>query len=338
MLILLAAAAALGTAPFERGYGDWILVCDNIRTCTAKSAFDEAAEHDVDLSGLLVMVTRQAGPRETPAVDVSAVEDDDIEGPLRLDGRPIVGRASAGTLKGAEAAAFLRAIRNGAALTAGAGPKALGASLAGLSAALLAMDEAQGRVGGVTALARPGPRPAAAVPPPPPTPVVHRMAGEPPPLEAPAKLAAAVRRAKAKELKDAECDAARADTDEAEPLMATEAVVTLFCRMAAYQGPSISYRVPRDRPAAARRLILPPLPGRKASDDDGEYIDGGYDPKRATYSMSAKGRGLADCGVSASWTFDGRDFHLSSVSEQERCAGGDHEWPTTWVTREVVGP
>ena len=331
-----AAAAVLGVAPFEHGYKDWILICDNLRGCTAKSVADEASRSGADVSGLMITVTRAAGPGGTPAVEMALIEDGDAKGRLLLDGREIPRRPLDETLKGVEAEAFLRLIRDGKTLTLGSGDKAPGASLAGLAAALLAMDEAQGRIGTVTALARLGPKPPSAVPPAPAVPVVRRMAGEPPALRNGAALAAAVRRARRPALAAADCDLTRTDADEAQPLTDTEAVVSLFCSLGAYQGPVMAFRVPRDRPAAARLLVLPPLPGETDSDGDGLYVEGTYDPKQATYLMSARGRGLGDCGESATWTFDGRDFHLSGVNRQERCGGGDRDWPTIYDTRVVV--
>ena len=44
----------------------------------------------------------------------------------------------------------------------------------------------------------------------------------------------------------------------------------------------------------------------------------------------AKGRGLADCGMSASWTWDGRMFRLTSYRSLEECRGAP---PGTWLSR-----
>ena len=58
---------------------------------------------------------------------------------------------------GAQVRTFLDAVRNGAQMKAGTGEEAPTASLAGLSAALLLIDETQGRLGTKTALLRRGP-------------------------------------------------------------------------------------------------------------------------------------------------------------------------------------
>ncbi len=68
----------------------------------------------------------------------------------------------------------------------------------------------------------------------------------------------------------------------------------------------------------------------------GEYGSADYDPATATFSTSAKGRGIADCGESASWVFDGKDFHLAEATWQDRCGGGSAgDWPVIWRSRTV---
>ena len=146
-----------------------------------------------------------------------------------------------------------------------------------------------------------------------------------------------MRRARSKDLKDQDCDPSHAEFDEAEPLTATEALVILSCSNAAYQGNSLAYRVPRNRPEAARLLVMPapPTQPRDETPGDGDYVDPEYDPQTAVFASSAKGRGLADCGASTEWTFDGRDFHVSAFAEQARCGGAAGDWPTVYRTRAV---
>ena len=51
-------------------------------------------------------------------------------------------------------------------------------------------------------------------------------------------------------------------------------------------------------------------------------------------SHFAKGRGLADCGESAAWAFDGQDFRLQRYHRLGWCRGGNPgDWPTLWRTR-----
>ena len=53
----------------------------------------------------------------------------------------------------------------------------------------------------------------------------------------------------------------------------------------------------------------------------------------ATLSYSNKGRGVGDCGDSATWRFDGNNFVLASYSSLNRCGGVlPDDWPVYWRT------
>jgi hypothetical protein len=284
-------------------------------------------------------MTRAAGAAGALTLDLSREEGALDVARLRLDGKPFAAgpwkrdRSSA-SLEGLAALAALRALRDGRVLSLADGSKdPPGASLAGFAAAMLAVDEAQGRLGGVTAIARPGPAPAASVPPPPPLPVIV-AAPRPPPLRDAKAFAAAVRHARAADLKAEDCDPTHARYDEAKPLSATEAVVILSCTNAAYQGSALVYVAPVAAPAQARPLAPPPLPGApKNEPPDNRLVDPEYEVDTATLSSSAKGRGLADCGESMAWTYDGKAFRPSAYGAQGRCGGGaPGEWPGLWRT------
>ena len=346
-LVLIAAPAAadgLGAPPVYREIKDWVLACDNTRVCFAK--YDPADEGAG--GGGYLSISRDPGPAGALVVSLEADEDGAVPDPhsLRLDGRPLAGGAAwtadaedqTATLSGDAALAFLRSI---------AGSKALGysngllgtptVSLSGMTAVLLAMDEDQGRLGGQTALARPGAKPAAAVPAPLPVPVLH---GTPPtkPFAGGAAFAAQVRRTQAALLARHECENDVLSADHADALNDREALVTLGCVRGAYQTSVLVFRAPRDAPRKASQVILPLQPTLNAADtppeDRGEYVaEDGWDAKSATFAESARGRGLADCGQSSEWVFDGSRFHLASFSRLDRCGGGPPgDWPTLYRT------
>lgn len=332
-------AAALAAVPLQRELKDWTATCDNLRSCTLKALPPFLSE---EKAGLEVSIHRDAGGRSALTVTLAVLEGALDGRALQLDGRPLAApwrsdTDGGGVMLGGDAAlAFLRNVKNGRALTLGPpGPETPRASLSGLAAALLVADEAQGRIGTVTAIARPGPAPASTVPAPPPLPVVF-AAPPPPPLKNGAALAAAVRRAKTADLKSADCQADAASADEAEPLTAADAVVTLGCLRGAYQQSVLAYRAPRGAPGRATVLDLPPAPGARGDAESRRYhTEGGYDPQEATFVESGKGRGLADCGESSDWTFDGRRFVASGHAAQERCGGQPGDWPTVYRTRTV---
>jgi hypothetical protein len=334
-------AAPPPAAPLYREIGDWILGCDNARACVAKAVPDDQGPNAAQ-SGY-VRVTRAGGPAGAIKVWIGA--DDPFAPAVRLDGRPTPGAWTAGTgddnaggfvLQGEAAAAFLRAIRSGQSLRLAAGHTPPTVSLKGLAAVLLAMDDAQGRVGTVTALARPGPASASAVPPPDALPML-RAAPPPPPLTNGEALIAAVRQSQAAVLKDQDCDSedTAGEADAAVPLNRDEAVVLIGCLTGAYQGSQLAFRIPRSAPQNARLLVLPTppvLPKEEAG--GGLYAEAAYDPAKARFVSAGRGRGAGDCGLSLAWVFDGQAFHLSDLAYQERCGGGaPGDWPTLYRSR-----
>ncbi|MDR3512487.1 MAG: DUF1176 domain-containing protein [Caulobacteraceae bacterium] len=335
-------AEVRGAAPVYREIKDWVLACDNTRVCFAR--YDPAAD---GAGGGYLSIAREPGPAGGLTLSLEVVDGDGAPSPasLRLDGRPIGAlpwtldpAAQTATLQGPAAAGLVRALKDGSRLAYSPARGAPFVSLAGMKAALLAMDEDQGRLDGETALIRTGPRPASAVPAGPPLPVV-RASPTPDNLPDAAAFAAAVRRARADVLRQHECEPEAASNDEAHALGPGEALVMLGCINAAYQGSVVALRAPRNAPAKARVLVLPlpPTadPANITPDVVGEYVGADWDEKTASFSESSKGRGLADCGSSSTWTFDGKAFQLTQYNALTRCGGGPPgDWPTiyrAWV-------
>jgi hypothetical protein len=199
------------------------------------------------------------------------------------------------------------------------------------------MDQDQGRLDGVTALARPGPKPASAVPAALAVPTLH-AAPAAKPLAGAAAFAAEVRKVQAGLLRQHECDDGMTHDDKAAALNDQDAIVLLGCVQGAYQASVMTFRAPRAAPQKAVQLIMPIQPTMKPSDippgASGEYVaEDGWDPKSATFVESAKGRGMADCGQSSQWVFDGVQFRIASFSRLDRCSGGPPgDWPTLYRT------
>jgi hypothetical protein len=241
------------------------------------------------------------------------------------------------TLQGANALAFIRAIRDGGKLAYSEGKDAPFISLGGRKAALLITDDDQGRLGNVTALIRVGVKPASAVLPALPVPVVHARPTTDN-LPGPAAFAAAVRRGARAALEAHDCEAEAASNDEAHALDATTALVMIGCIDGAYQSSVITFIAPRAAPLLAHLLVMPPQPtidpANERADVRGEYVSGDWDAARASFSESSKGRGVADCGSSSTWTFDGHGFRLTAYSALDRCGGGPPgDWPTLYRAR-----
>jgi hypothetical protein len=202
-----------------------------------------------------------------------------------------------------------------------------------MSAALLLVDDVQGRIGTRGALLRRGDRPDSAVPLAPALPVLHRPRLASPLADSEAtRLAAAVRRARASVLADRECE--RSAGDAAFALTGNDALVLLSCTAGAYQEGSLVFRVPREAPRQAMLVNLPMLPGEQA---ESLIWFADYDPASGELVHHMKGRGLGDCGDAARWLFDGNTFHLLQVRRMPRCGGlSPDDWPTLW--RATVAP
>lgn len=161
--------AAASEMPSERrGFRDWMAVCDNGNACFAFTAATGGTGW--------IRIAQQPGPDARPEVAVGYWAPEDQVGPptLNVDGKvytltliteyPLVGEVSADRVQ-----EVVRALADGQAVQVGSAGEL---SLSGASAALLWIDERQGRLDTVTALRRRGARPASAVPLPPPLPVV----------------------------------------------------------------------------------------------------------------------------------------------------------------------
>ena len=346
-LSALAAHAAAPAVPAYREFKDWIVACDNVRRCETRLA--PAAG---DMVPMRLLIAREAGPAGAVNLEMAGEKPLPADA-LRLDGAPLTGAdrpAAAGSawttdgegsyrLQGEPALKLARRLEQAHQLAVQQPGAPLQLSLDGLAAALLFIDDVQGRVGNATALHQPGAAPASQVPAAPTLPVVN-AAAVPPPL-ADAQAFAATVRARNAALVARKCDAPRsavdgARSDDALPLTGADALVMLQCWSGAYQSGALVLRVPRSAPQQARAVPLPDVPGGLPAgkeEDPSVVTEAVYDPATATLSSFAKGRGIGDCGVAQSWVFDGTAFQPAARDEQRRCAGSPGDWPALYRTR-----
>ena len=339
-LVALAAATAapLPARPVYREIKDFVVACDNLRACVARWA------PDLGGGGGYLRIERDAGPSGGVRITLAGQEGGrpDVRS-LKLDGRPVARTlrwrgAEEMTVEGDEALGLARALSEGGVLGYAEGGEPVEMSLGGLKAGLLAIDEVQGRLGTVGAFVRVGATPNAAVPPPPPMPVLVARRADPA-LTVPAGFAARVRRAQAGALERNACDDERKEADEAYVLNRGEVLVLLGCMMHAYQSSMLLLRAPRHAPERAKLVVMPLAAGDQppGPEDQGRYIEGGWDAETASFFEAAKGRGLADCGSSTTWVFDGAAFRLAEASRLHRCPGGPPgDWPTVYRSKVVV--
>ncbi|WP_459674065.1 DUF1176 domain-containing protein [Acidisoma sp. 7E03] len=341
-LCLAAPALVRAAAPPVQSYDSyksWLVACDNTLSCEAKGFSQNG-----DRTELTIL--RDAGPgghiralfaSETPFT----ANDPQVDGTGFTLGPAWKAETSAedGTTFVTEDEAAIRAlvqaIRNGSEIEL-PGDKAI--PLDGFTAALRRMDARQGRTGTVTALLDTGPNPAQSVPPALPVPLIpHRpITAKLEPGEA-ARLIATTRKSGAAVLDKEECDAQVEGMDPAAyALDRTTALVLIPCIMGAYQGSYIGFLT--DRATGATQEVEAPIPYQSNEEDRASAADlteGDFDPATGILSMAAKGRGLGDCGLSASWIWDGHAFQLSAMALQDSCGGMEAgDWPTLFRSQQ----
>jgi hypothetical protein len=337
---LLLAAAAAGAAPHPselKLFKDWAVGCDNVRACQAVALLHDQAADD----GLTMSLSRGAAPdgavRIVVGPPLGGSDGKTGVAALVVDGKRLPARLTegeAGTIvDAAGTAALLAALRTGTKLEAlGADGKSLGTiSLAGASAALLYMDDRQQRVGTVTALARPGPKPASAVPPAPPAPeITVPPASSKPPRRMPLAIADALR-TKA-------CDGGEPGERQPAEVYRLDAAHTLalipdHCDSGAYNAASLLYVAGETGPWQPAPDDLP-----RKTDAHGEdpplVFNAEWDPKGGTLDMFMKGRGIGDCGTRQSFAWDGARFRLIAQAQMDECRGSI-DWIPTWRARPV---
>jgi hypothetical protein len=330
LVVFAGAAQAAGT----KTVSDWTGVCSNLGNCGAFGFSPEDADTDAYLR-----VGRAAGPAAAPTVLI-ALDPGDAQPSatwaLELDGRPIAGvgplRATGGDggararLSGPAALALIEALRNGKMLAILSNGKPVATvSLAGSAAVLLWVDDQQGRVGTVTALARPGPKPASSVPPAPPTPLI---------VAAPAVSQAGLPKVAPKSLTKGVvgCDAIDSPDDIVARLAPGVVLWGPECEAGPYNEVSIFF-LGDEHGGHPKQITFAEAPGGDQASDD-EPMNASFDPKTRTLSAFAKARGIGDCGETTSWVWDGKSFRLLSEFDMPACRGASpDDWPALYEAR-----
>jgi hypothetical protein len=348
--LLIAHKLAEAATPSERTFRDWVVACDNARTCTAVGMMPEDGS-DV----ALVHVRRAAGDNAAPEILLVMYADEAMTQTMRVavDGKPIEGVETPRrgqpvpdfgylqtALMSTEIPPFVGALRRGSRLqiTIDSGQTSE-ISLDGAMAALLFIDDQQGRVDTVTALARVGSRPATSVPPAPPLPVVR---ARPAPADASVDPghAAAIARGWAREAAERcaldEPDHA-AEPETLAPLSDGHILVAVGCGHGAYNfesafGIAHAGEPPRVEAAA---LALPTVDGVGTGGMSDSLTNGHFDPATARLVFFYKGRGLGDCGSSGAYVWTGGSFELAEWRSMPECRGVPEPlWPALWQSRE----
>lgn len=335
MLAFLALQTAAAPQPAElRTFQDWTVGCDNGRACQAVSLLPQNVP-----DGRTLSIRRSPVGDAEPVFSFYRYDNEDLCGArVSADGRPLPVRLIEGPdctiVHPADAPALLAALRSAAELrmTAPDGSDLGAVSLAGASAAMRVMDEAQQRAGTVTAMVRPGTRPASAVPPPPALPEI-RIApfpqGDTPQIEA--DRIERLRR----EIGCAVGDVGGPDEYHAFPLDQGKTLVLLACGSGAYNVTWIPFVAQAER--GGRIEIVPALFDAQWAQADGgraELVNAEWDGGTRAINELSLGRGIGDCGTRSSYGWDGRRFRLLRQASMGECRGA-RDYITVWRTRVI---
>ncbi|MDO8901624.1 MAG: DUF1176 domain-containing protein [Phenylobacterium sp.] len=338
--ISLAATALVfahaGAAFADSGsFGDWAVVCDNGRTCTAMG-FGDLGEMG---SSALLLLTRDAEAQAPPRVSLITAGTAATTLALSVDGVTPPGLAALPATPMADdderriteltpdqTRALLAVLANGRTLTLVEGRNPAAAiSLRGSSAALRFVDDRQKRAGTVSALVARGARPASETPAPPAIPRVTAA-----PAVAQTRLPAMPTSALQGRLTDCDDDIAELGfAPEVARLGQGRLFWGIVCSRGAY---NVIYRLflTDDRGGDVRALELSYPSGETTS----ELMNISFEPATQTLSNFDKGRGLGDCGAITRWVWTGEAFTLQHQVLMPECQGvKPDQWPVSYRSR-----
>ncbi|MFO1128355.1 MAG: DUF1176 domain-containing protein [Rhodospirillales bacterium] len=340
------AGAETAESPAHRSFKDWEVGCDNTRRCTAIGLQPE------DGAGVtaFLRIERPADALAAPTIGVVLAKEGLAPGDpitLLMDGAPIDGVSSSRTVDAlmselaypavipaaSEVTPLIQALRSGKRLQLASvhGPEAE-VSLDGAVAALLFIDDVQGRIDTVTALIRKGERPPSAVPAPPPLPTLRPQK----PADAvtvPAGLAGAV----SKQQGDGS-DCERKEEPRAYALGEGRTLVALPCGDGAYNFATEYFIVEGDDPKRARPAVLPQPGGPSSQRSSNTLFGSEVDSRTGQISFFSRGRGPGDCGARGVYAWTGQEFAVVSFRAMDTCRGVPEPfWPVLWRSAPAPG-
>lgn len=333
LLPTLAAAAE----PEPKTFRDWVAGCDNLKRCTALSLPPEEAptiaylrlERAAGSGAATELVLRLYDERDAPPKSLQLSLDGAA---FPIGGKPVLAGADGDTLslsfRPAEAAALIEAARKARQLTVSAPGLTASVSLSGAVAAMLWIDEQQGRLDTTSALIRKGGGgthvPATLAPP-----VVTAMPASGRLSEKDGKALAAALREQIRQRDSDLCDDGEAlvASDEAWPLDGERRLVGIGCSNGAYNLTTGFWLVEGDNVAAAKPVIFP----QGEEDEENMLTNAGFDPKTGRLAFFSKGRGIGDCGAAGGYAWTGSAFVQTELSVMGECRGiGLEDWITLY--------
>ncbi|WP_338557415.1 DUF1176 domain-containing protein [Erwinia sp. E_sp_B01_3] len=343
---LLLFAASLHAEPLQKVFSDWQITCNNLNSCVVRNFPGD--------NGLVMSVSRNAGVSDRPLLRIDygnrytgELKGGPLKDNLLLDGQRLkpdlkhweVEPHHLTTDNSISIDEFLAQVMDADNIQLLYKPSAT-LSLHGLKAALLLMDEVQGRVNNMSAWVKRGSRAAMDVPPEPAVPLITPPQTPPSPLtrdETTGLIDFGTWRVNTDECS---LDPQRREVSVA-PLSDDKALLLISCEMGAYNVIDLAFEVSRTQPYVAKGLSLalpfvPPGHGDKQL----ELINAEYDANTGELMTYSKGRGLGDCGNASRWQFTGNQFVLADYAEEGTCDAwhGSDDWPALWTSHTLSTP
>lgn len=343
-LLSLSYAASLQAQPLQKTFSDWQITCNNLNSCEVRSITGN--------NGLAMTLQREAGS-DAPAqlrIDYGnrysgKLPGGDVKDNLLLDGQRLkldlkhweVEPHHLLTTHSISIDEFLAQVMdaNSIQLLYRAGATI---GLSGLKAALLLMDEVQGRVNSTSAWIQRGDRAASNVPP---APALPR-------LDAPLPAPQALTHEESSGLIDFGTWRINSDNCSLNPLRREvsvsplsddKALLLVSCEMGAYNIIDLAFEVSRTRPYVSKSITLTlPFSPPERTDNQQELVNADFDAARGELLTFSKGRGLGDCGVATRWQYNGRQFVLAEYAQESTCDAwhSSDQWPMLWESQNVT--
>ena len=333
--VLAAGFALLSSAVLAdemKEFRDWRAGCDNVKRCAALSLPREddssiaylRLERSAGADAPVALVLRVLGDWKTPSVLVG-LKLDGAAFPVSKEAVPDESGTLSLTFQPAEVAAFLEAARKATQLTVDAPGLTATVSLSGSVAAMLWIDEQQGRLDTTSALIRKGRGttvPAALS-----LPITIAKAAAGTLSQADKKaLTTAMRKELTRQGEDlCEDDEVLIDSDEAWLLDGGLHLIGLACSRGAYNLTTAFWLVQGKDVATAKPVRLP----HGESDTDNTLVNADFDPKTGRLAFFSRGRGIGDCGIIGSFAWTGEAFTRTGFSMMGECRGVA---PADWIT------
>jgi len=309
VLCMLAFAGAGHAQVFT--YKDWAVACDNTRHCEAVAYQSDEA----DAEPVVLWLSRDAGPGAPVSMQVDVGDSDDqTQLTLRLGNSTLKGVAPQKDLSAEQTGKLLAYFLVGQKVNLSSGSKRWELSLAGSNAALLKMDEVQGRIGTPGAFIRKGNKPESAAFLPLQAPKVKAAALPKTTKADEALLPLILRSITPRDCWDDLPDDSGPETSITR-VSTAQVVVIRECSRGAYQGGSGLWLANSKPPYAAKRLEVP-IPGGEATD----YVMNASFTNGVLASYE-KGRGVFDCGAGYQWVWTGKAFALTHAWSAPLCRG-----------------